>query len=94
MGAIRVVTPQRLVAEIEEPVLFVGDGVMAYGDFWQEALGTSFVSAPRTLHYPSASAIGLLAGEMLQQDQCLELATAAPLYVRASDAELSLGAGK
>ena len=91
IGAIRVVTPQRLVADIEQPVLFVGDAVMAYGDFWREALGASFVSAPRTLHYPCASAIGLLAGEMLQHDQCLELATAAPLYVRASDAELSLG---
>ena len=91
IGAIRVITPQRLVADIEQPVLFVGDAVMVYGDFWQEALGTLFVSAPRTLHYPCACAIGLLAGEMLQLDQCLELATAGPLYVRASDAELSLG---
>jgi len=94
IGAIRVITPQRLVADIEQPVLFVGDAVMVYGDFWKEALGASFVSAPRTLHYPCASAIGLLAGEMLQQDQCLELSTAVPLYVRASDAELSLGIGK
>ncbi len=94
MGAIRVVTPQSLVADIEQPVLFVGDAVMVYGDFWQESLGVRFVSAPRTLHYPCASAIGLLAGEMLQQNQSIELATAAPLYVRASDAELSLGIGK
>jgi len=74
-------------------VLFVGDAVMIYGDLWQESLGALFASAPRTLHYPCASALGLLAGEMLQQNQCLELATAAPLYVRASDAELSLGIG-
>ena len=71
--------------------MFVGDAVMLYGDLWREALGARFASAPRTLHYPSASGLGLLAGEMLQQDQCLDLATAAPLYVRASDAELSLG---
>jgi tRNA threonylcarbamoyladenosine biosynthesis protein TsaB len=92
IGAIRALTPQRLVAEIEQPVLFVGDAVMIYGELWQEALGAWFTSAPATLHYPCASAIGLLAGEMLQQNQYLELATAAPLYVRASDAELSLGA--
>ena len=92
VGAIRVLSPQKLAAEIEQPVLFVGDAVMAYGDFWQEALGPWFVSAPVTLHYPCASGLGLLAGEMLQQNQCLELATATPLYVRASDAELSLGA--
>lgn len=91
-GAIRVISPQRLVADIDQPVLFVGDAVMLYGDLWQEALGAWFMSAPRTLHYPCAGALGLLAGEMLQRDQCLDLATAVPLYVRASDAELSLGA--
>jgi tRNA threonylcarbamoyladenosine biosynthesis protein TsaB len=71
-------------------VLFVGDAVMLYGDFWQEALGEWYASAPETLHSPCAGALGLLAGEMLQQNQCLDLAAAAPLYVRASDAELSL----
>lgn len=91
-GEIRVMTPQRLAEDIRQPVLFVGDAVMLYGELWQEALGDRFASAPRTLHYPDAGALGLLAGEMLQQDQCLDLATAAPLYVRASDAELSLGA--
>ena len=91
-GAIRVVTPQKLIEDIQQPVLFVGDAVMLYGDLWREALGARFASAPRTLHYQCASGLGLLAGEMLQQNQCLDLATAAPLYVRASDAELSLGA--
>ncbi|MEK6201425.1 MAG: tRNA (adenosine(37)-N6)-threonylcarbamoyltransferase complex dimerization subunit type 1 TsaB [Desulfobulbaceae bacterium] len=91
-GAIRVISPQRLVADIDQPVLFVGDAVMLYGDLWQEALGAWFISAPRTLHYPCAGALGLLAGEMLQLNQCLDLPTAVPLYVRASDAELSLGA--
>ncbi|MDO8947301.1 MAG: tRNA (adenosine(37)-N6)-threonylcarbamoyltransferase complex dimerization subunit type 1 TsaB [Desulfocapsaceae bacterium] len=91
-GTIRVLSPQRLAEEIQQPVLFVGDAVMLYGELWQEALGTRFASAPRTLHYPCASALGLLAGEMLQQDQCLDPDSAAPLYVRASDAELSLGA--
>jgi tRNA threonylcarbamoyladenosine biosynthesis protein TsaB len=93
-GAIRVVSPQRLAADINQPVLFVGDAVMLYGDLWQETLGARFASAPRTLHYPCASALGLLAGELLQQGQCLDPASAVPLYVRASDAELSLGAAR
>ncbi|MFH2123231.1 MAG: tRNA (adenosine(37)-N6)-threonylcarbamoyltransferase complex dimerization subunit type 1 TsaB [Pseudomonadota bacterium] len=91
-GAIRVLSPQKLAEEIRQPVLFVGDAVMLYGEYWQETIGSQFASAPRTLHYPCASALGLLAGELLQQDQCLDPATAVPLYVRASDAELSLGA--
>jgi tRNA threonylcarbamoyladenosine biosynthesis protein TsaB len=93
VGVIRVLDPKKLAAEIQQPVVFVGDAVMTYGNYWQDALGPWFISAPRTLHYPSAGALGLLAGEMLQQDQCLDLATATPLYVRASDAELSLGTG-
>lgn len=91
-GEIRVISPLRLAADIEQPVLFVGDAVMIYGDLWREVLGGRFVSAPRTLHYPGAAALGLLAGEKLQSGQHLELAAATPLYVRASDAELSLGA--
>ncbi|MBW6519588.1 MAG: tRNA (adenosine(37)-N6)-threonylcarbamoyltransferase complex dimerization subunit type 1 TsaB [Desulfoarculaceae bacterium] len=91
-GTIRVISPQRLAEEIEQPVLFVGDAIMLYGDLWQEILGNRFASAPTMLNYPCAAALGLLAGEMLQQDQCLDPATAVPLYVRASDAELSLGA--
>lgn len=89
-GEIRVINPQKLAAEISQPVLFVGDAVMAYGDIWQEALGDWFAAAPIPLHYPCAGALGLLAGEMLMKNQCLDLAAAAPLYVRASDAELSL----
>jgi tRNA threonylcarbamoyladenosine biosynthesis protein TsaB len=90
-GAIRVLSPERLAAEISQPVLFVGDAVLAYGDLWRAALADRFASAPVALHYPSASALGLLAGEMLRDNQCLDLAGAVPLYVRASDAELSLG---
>jgi tRNA threonylcarbamoyladenosine biosynthesis protein TsaB len=90
VSTIRVVSPQGLASEIHEPVLFVGDAVKVYGDLWQKSLGDLFASAPTPLHYPSASCLGLLAGEMLRQNQRLDLATAAPLYVRASDAELSL----
>ena len=90
-GAIRVLSPQQLAAEISQPVVFVGDAVMAYGELWREALAEWFASAPIPLHYPCASALGLLAGEMLLKNQCLDLAAAVPLYVRASDAELSLG---
>ena len=91
VGMIRVLDPQKLAAEIQQPVVFVGDAVMTYGNYWQDVLGPWFICAQWTLHYPSACALGLLAGEMLQQDQCLDITTVAPLYVRASDAELSLG---
>jgi tRNA threonylcarbamoyladenosine biosynthesis protein TsaB len=87
---IRAIAPERLVTDIEEPVVMVGDGVMAYHDFWLKELGTLVEIAPFHLHSPSAAAIGLLSGELLQNDVTLDVASASPLYVRASDAELSL----
>jgi tRNA threonylcarbamoyladenosine biosynthesis protein TsaB len=87
---IRVLTPQQLVAEIEEPVLMVGDAVVTYGEYWRKELGSLVSYAPVQLHLPSAAAIGLLGGALLAEDSCLDIAAATPLYVRASDAELSL----
>lgn len=91
VGAIRALSPLQLAAEISRPVLFVGDAVMVYGDVWKEILGEKFAAVSIPLHYPNAGALGLLAAEMLINHQCLDLAAATPLYVRASDAELNLG---
>jgi tRNA threonylcarbamoyladenosine biosynthesis protein TsaB len=90
ISEIRAVDPLKLPNEINEPVLIVGDGVLVYGDHWLRELGDRVAFAPLSLHYPSAAAIGLLGGEDLQNDRVLDLAAAVPLYVRASDAELSL----
>lgn len=87
---IRALDPQKLADEIHEPVLLVGDGVLVYGDHWKKALGEKVKFAPPALHYPSAAVIGLLGGEDLLNGWALDLAAAVPLYVRASDAELSL----
>lgn len=93
-GNLRVVTPEELAVEIVEPVIMVGDGVITYYDYWKEKLGNLVGFAPFQLHSPSAAAIGLLAGEMLKNDICLDISTASPLYIRSSDAELSLVAKK
>ena len=89
---IRAVDPLKLTDEITEPVLIVGDGVLVYGDCWQRELGEKVEFAPVSLHSPSAAVIGFLGGQNLQSNQILDLATAVPLYVRASDADLSLEA--
>ncbi len=94
ISEIRAVDPLKLADEIEEPVLIVGDGVLVYGDCWQRDFGGKVEFAPASLHYPSAAVIGLLGGQNLQNDQILDLATAVPLYVRASDADLSLESKK
>ncbi len=89
-GEIQALSPERLAEEISEPILMVGDGLFAYGPFFQERLGALLTMAPLPLHYPSASAIGFLCCEQLEKGEVMELDSGVPLYVRASDAELSL----
>lgn len=94
ISAIRAVDPLKLADEISEPVVIVGDAVLVYGDHWRRELGEKVDFAPVALHYPSAAVLGLLTAGNLQNNRILDLAAAVPLYVRASDAELSLEANK
>ena len=84
-------SPQALAGMIDEPVLLVGDAVPVYGALWRQQLGGLFQAAPAFLRAPSAAVLGLLAGEAHANGQTLDVASATPLYVRASDAELNLG---
>ena len=93
-GNIAALTPQDLVQEVMESSLFVGDGLLSYGEMLKETLGDLLVMAPRTLLHPSAVAIGFLCCEQLERGELLDLESAVPLYVRASDAELSLATEK
>lgn len=86
----KVLPPLELAATIEEPVLFIGDGAMVYGELFKELLGGHANFAPAQLHEPGASSIGLIAGEMLEAGQDLDIAEAVPVYIRSSDAELNL----
>jgi len=89
-GKIEALTPDKLVLESTEPALFVGDGLFSYGEQLKESLGDRMTMAPRSLHYPSAAAVGYLCCEQLQNGIFMDLDSAVPLYVRLSDAELSL----
>jgi len=86
-----VTAPGLLAQEIKEDVLLVGDGILLYHDIFAAALGPRLAVAPSPLHEPSAAVLGLLAGEKLQRGAMLDVNSASPLYVRASDAELNLG---
>lgn len=89
-GDIKVVSPEYFAARITEPVVMVGDGILAYGDVWRKMLGAKVSFVPAQLLAPSAAALGLLCGNQFKEQNFLDLDAAAPVYVRASDAELSL----
>jgi tRNA threonylcarbamoyladenosine biosynthesis protein TsaB len=87
---ISVISPEHLAERIEEPVYMIGDAVATYGEYWREAVGNLLEFAPSQLHPPSAASLGLLAAEQLQAGKILDIGSACPSYVRASDAELGL----
>ena len=79
-----------LAANIHEPTLFVGDGVDVYKDTIIEKLATNALFAPPQLIFPKATATGTLALRQFNMNQFLDPASAAPIYIRPSDAEANL----
>ncbi len=90
VGDMTVMAPEKLAAAISEQVIMIGDGAMVYRDLFKKLLGEKVIFAPSQLHEPSASSLGLLAGEMLDLGEQLDVADAVPVYIRSSDAELNL----
>jgi tRNA threonylcarbamoyladenosine biosynthesis protein TsaB len=90
IGSIEALGPEQLAAEVQGPVCMVGDGLLSYGEVLREGIGDNLSVGPQQLHYPSAAAIGFLCCEQLHSGEHLDSDNAVPLYVRASDAELSL----
>ncbi len=89
-GAIEALSPADFANEISEECQLVGDGVFALGSDILEEIKDCAAIAPLPLHSINAAATAFLCCEKLQKNEVMELDSAAPLYVRASDAELSL----
>ena len=85
------ISPALLAEQIVEPTLFIGDAVPLYRDVWSDKIGENAFFAPAHLNITNAANLGLLADELLKSNTYLNIGEASPLYVRASDAELSLG---
>ncbi|MFV0438236.1 MAG: tRNA (adenosine(37)-N6)-threonylcarbamoyltransferase complex dimerization subunit type 1 TsaB [Desulfopila sp.] len=85
-----VVSPERLAERINGPVTMTGDGLYAYKDFFTERLGRLVDFSPVQCWSPAGAVLGLMAGELCRVGRSLDPVSAAPLYVRASDAELNL----
>jgi len=85
-----VTSPEELAAVIDESVVMIGDGVTAYRELFQELLGDRLILVSAQLHEPASSSLGLIARELLDVGDVLDVAKATPVYVRRSDAELNL----
>jgi len=80
--------PQDLAAGIDRPTVLAGPAVAVYGRLFQKNRFIRVVPAP--LAHPRALYVGLLACRQLAAGRKMDPATAAPKYVRASEAEINL----
>ena len=82
-------TPELLLEEIHEPVLFVGDGIGVYRNRIQEESRHTVRFAPSECNVPRASVLCRLAAERFTLQGGTHPRDLKALYVRASDAELN-----
>lgn len=87
----QVISPETLASELDEPTLFIGDGISIYQTIFTEKMGDLARFCPQELYFPRASSIGMLALDKYEKEDFLDTAAATPIYVRASDAELNFG---
>ncbi|MCI5129563.1 MAG: tRNA (adenosine(37)-N6)-threonylcarbamoyltransferase complex dimerization subunit type 1 TsaB, partial [Candidatus Electrothrix sp. AUS3] len=85
---IEALRPEHLLKKITGPSLLAGPGLTEYHDFFAAHKDVQLV--PAALSSPSAARIGFLAAEQLLSGKTADPARLAPLYVRASEAEVNL----
>ena len=74
--------------ELKEDVWFVGDGVAAFADMFQELLGDACRFADGHNILPRAGALAMLAAERASEEQFDDLYQAELIYIRKSEAEV------
>lgn len=84
-----VVPPEKFLATIDAPTLFVGEGAVRYRDLIRETLGDLALFAPWHAHIPRASAGAVIALHAALEGNFTPLALLNPTYLRASEAELA-----
>lgn len=74
--------------ELQEDVWFVGDGVAAFADMFQELLGDACRFADGHNILPRAGALAMLAAERASEERFDDLYQAELIYIRKSEAEV------
>ena len=85
---IEALRPEKLLERIECPALLAGPGLREYHDLFAAQKDLQLI--PPALSGPSAARIGFLAAEQLLRGETEDPVLIAPMYVRASEAEVNL----
>jgi tRNA threonylcarbamoyladenosine biosynthesis protein TsaB len=82
------IRPEDLAKKIEEPTIFLGNGVKTYGEFLLSTLPSLVILPPALLHLPHGSTVAKLGFELLEKGEGLDISAFTPIYVRPSEAEI------
>ncbi len=85
---VEAIRPEALLDRINRPAILAGPGLNEYHELFAEQEELRLV--PPALSSPRAARIGFLAAEQLLRGEVADPATIAPMYVRASEAEVNL----
>lgn len=82
------ISPEKTKDIVQQETLFIGNGLVLYEDTLSKILGKNFIRGPENLWNPRASVIGKMAlnKDLLNRSND----DVKPIYVRASDATLTL----
>lgn len=83
-----VMPPEQLAERISVPTVMAGDGAALYHELFTELLGDRFLPVDGCCCFPRAASVARLAWDGWHRQEFVEPALLAPLYIRASDAEL------
>ncbi|NPA48983.1 MAG: tRNA (adenosine(37)-N6)-threonylcarbamoyltransferase complex dimerization subunit type 1 TsaB [Thermodesulfobacteria bacterium] len=86
-----VLSPEKLLTQIKEPALFLGDGLRTFGEFLKEGLGEKFEAAPPHLRHLRPANVGVLGRKRALEGKFDDPLRLLPLYLRPSEAELKRG---
>ncbi|MFQ5521429.1 MAG: tRNA (adenosine(37)-N6)-threonylcarbamoyltransferase complex dimerization subunit type 1 TsaB [Candidatus Methylomirabilia bacterium] len=81
-------SPEALCHRLAGPVIFVGDGVFAYGALLQAKLGLRATFAPPSRRLPSPACVGQVGQARLIAGERTDPRALTPRYLRPSEAEL------
>jgi tRNA threonylcarbamoyladenosine biosynthesis protein TsaB len=82
------IRPEDLIKKINEPTIFLGEGVKTYRNFLLNSLSSLVIFPSSPLHFPHGSMVAKLGSELLQKGEYLDLAAFTPVYIRPSEAEI------
>jgi tRNA threonylcarbamoyladenosine biosynthesis protein TsaB len=85
------IAPDKLLGNLDEEVVFLGDGSRVYRSLIEETLGTRATFAPAYLSHPRAATVAFLGMEAFKKGNVASIDALTPIYVRPSDAELQRG---